>query len=235
MTTENTLISVIVPIHNGAQWIDACFHSILKQTALNNPNLRLEVCICNDSSADNTLKLLKNWESDFQEQGVVFKIFNNTNGTPGGVGYSKNKAVSLSTGEFLCFQDVDDIMLPNRIQKQYEAIRNCTDITIVGSQFERNPDGSTIRFTKWANSLTQDQLNLQVFTSHGPTVIMPTWFLHKNTFDRIGGFVENEKGTPEDLIFFYKHLDFGGKIFRVDECLLIYTFHTGQTTFSIHK
>lgn len=76
--------SVIVPIHNGAQWIDACFHSILKQTALNNPNLRLEVCICNDSSADNTLKLLKNWESDFQEQGVVFKIFNNTNGTPGG-------------------------------------------------------------------------------------------------------------------------------------------------------
>lgn len=51
---------------------------------------------------------------------------------------------------------------------------------------------------------------------------------------RIGGF-KTGKGIPEDLIFFYKHLDLDGRIVRVDECLLIYSYHLEQTTFSIDK
>lgn len=39
-------------------------------------------------------------------------------------------------------------------------------------------------------------------------------------------FSENGRGTPEDLIFFYHHLDVGGKILRVDEDLLMYRYHT---------
>ncbi|KAJ8954088.1 hypothetical protein NQ318_004393 [Aromia moschata] len=52
---------------------------------------------------------------------------------------------------------------------------------------------------------------------------------------RVGGFFESKHGTPEDLVFFNKHLDFGGKIYRVDECLLIYTFHSNQATLSVHE
>ena len=33
---------------------------------------------------------------------------------------------------------------------------------IVGSQFVRDPPGSTERFTKWANEMTQEQLITQV-------------------------------------------------------------------------
>ncbi|CAG9818491.1 unnamed protein product [Phaedon cochleariae] len=64
---------------------------------------------------------------------------------------------------------------------------------------------------------------------------MPTWFMHKSIFKKVGGFVESDKGTPEDLIFFNKHLDLGGKICRVEDFLLVYSFHADQTTFSIHK
>lgn len=53
-------------------------------------------------------------------------------------------------------------------------------------------------------------------------------------FCRVGGF-ETGRGIPEDLIFFYKHLDLGGKILRLDDCLLIYTYHFEQTTFSVQK
>lgn len=52
---------------------------------------------------------------------------------------------------------------------------------------------------------------------------------------RVGAFCEDGKGTPEDLIFFYKHLDFGGRILRVDEVLLNYAYHENATTFSISK
>ncbi|VEN35678.1 unnamed protein product [Callosobruchus maculatus] len=106
---------------------------------------------------------------------------------------------------------------------------------IVGCKFRREPENSTLRYTKWANSLSPKQLELQVFTSHGPTVIMPTWFCERQVFNRVGGFFESKKGTPEDLVFFYKHLDLGGKILRVDDVLLIYTYHPNQTSFSIHE
>jgi hypothetical protein len=52
---------------------------------------------------------------------------------------------------------------------------------------------------------------------------------------RVGGFSEEGKGTPEDLIFFYSHLDKGGELCRVPECLLIYRYHQNATTFSIHE
>jgi len=83
--------------------------------------------------------------------------------------------------------------------------------------------------------LTPQQLNVQVYTSHGPTVIMPTWFCSRKVFERVGGFDESGRGTPEDLIFFYRHLDLGGTVRRVDEVLLVYRYHPQQTTFSVNE
>lgn len=226
------LISIIIPIYNGSPWIKRCFENILKQTAIG--ILNLEICICDDCSTDETPRLLNDWASTFKNFGVPFKVFRNEESTKG-VGFSKNQAVKLSQGDFLCFQDIDDVMLPDRIMKQYERALEESFDTIVGCQFKRDPENSTARYTKWANSLTQEQLNLQVFTSHGPTVIMPTWFCHRNVYKRVGGFFESKKGCPEDLVFFNKHLDLQGKIGRVDEVLLIYTFHPNQTTFSIDE
>ncbi|KAG7154619.1 UDP-GlcNAc:betaGal beta-1-3-N-acetylglucosaminyltransferase-like protein 1-like [Homarus americanus] len=101
--------------------------------------------------------------------------------------------------------------------------------------FSRDPPDSTVRYTKWANGLTAEQLTLQIYTSHGPTVIMPTWFIHHTVFERVGGFSDAGAGTPEDLIFFFTHLKRGGRVVRHDEELLIYRYHPQATTFSIHE
>lgn len=52
---------------------------------------------------------------------------------------------------------------------------------------------------------------------------------------RVGGFDETGKGTPEDLIFFFRHLDLNGRVHRVDEVLLVYRYHPLQTTFSVDE
>lgn len=57
--------------------------------------------------------------------------------------------------------------------------------------------------------------------------------MHRDVFDRVQGFSENGAGTPEDLIFFYKHLNLGGQLHRVDLPLLEYTYHPEATSFSI--
>ncbi|KAF0037692.1 hypothetical protein F2P81_010566 [Scophthalmus maximus] len=72
-----------------------------------------------------------------------------------------------------------------------------------------------------------------VFTSHGPTVVMPTWFCSKNWFLKVGPFDEGGKGVPEDLLFFYQSLRRGGGLSRVDQCLLVYRYHEKAATHSV--
>ena len=57
---------------------------------------------------------------------------------------------------------------------------------------------------------------LQIYTSHGPTLIAPTWFMSRKLYDAVGGFDESRAfGYPEDLKFFYDALKLGVKLIRV--------------------
>ncbi|XP_041501755.1 UDP-GlcNAc:betaGal beta-1,3-N-acetylglucosaminyltransferase-like protein 1 isoform X4 [Microtus oregoni] len=123
-------------------------------------------------------------------------------------------------------------MMPQRVRLQYEAaVQHPT--SIIGCQVRRDPPDSTERYTRWINQLTSDQLLTQVFTSHGPTVIMPTWFCSRAWFSHVGLFDEGGQGVPEDLLFFYEHLRKGGGVFRVDHNLLLYRYHPYAATHSV--
>ncbi|CAF1215247.1 unnamed protein product [Adineta ricciae] len=120
---------------------------------------------------------------------IELSIYND--GSAASVGYAKNRAVQHSSGRLLCFQDADDLMCPNRIQEQYRiAVKQTDNAFLIGSKYERIPEGSTDRYTQWANNLTEEQLCTQIYLAHGPTLIMPTWFCARSWFDRLGGFDE---------------------------------------------
>ncbi|XP_049872208.1 UDP-GlcNAc:betaGal beta-1,3-N-acetylglucosaminyltransferase-like protein 1 [Pectinophora gossypiella] len=226
-----TDISIIIPIYNGEKWINNCMNSIAGQTILEH-QIKIEIVVYNDGSNDGTEKLLSKWAEYFSERGVSFIITGNT--TCKGVGAAKNGAVKRSSGNFLCFQDIDDTMRCDRIYLQYNTAQN-NHKALIGSKILRHPAESTPRLVRWANNLSTEQLTLQIYTSNGPTILMPTWFCHRSVYDRVGGFVETGCGTPEDLIFFYAHLDAGGDVFRVNEELVIYTYHEGAATFSVSR
>lgn len=224
-------ISIIIPVYNGERWIDRCMKSIAAQTALNT-EIKFEIIVYNDGSNDETCDLLLKWCKYFIKYGINL-IITGSNYSKG-VGAAKNGAVKSSSGEYLCFQDIDDVMHPERLILQWNAAKKKENV-LVGSRINREPYGSTPRLVKWANNLTADQLKIQIYTSNGPTLLMPTWFCHRSVYDKVGGFVESGPGTPEDLIFFYTHIDLGGDLFRVDKELVIYTYHEGATTFSVTR
>jgi len=280
-------VSVIVPIYNGENWIDECFRAILSSdltidsdddndghacshmqlapppTKRSARRLTVEVSVFNDASTDGTVTLLKSWQTKFAASGIGFILGGADSQTspaslaPGGVGRAKNSAVKQSRGKFLCFQDVDDVMKPDRIRKQFMTATHIENESsessspalsssssssslirhfILGSRFERNPPNSTRRFTDWANNLTPFQLATQIYTANGPTVIMPTWFLSRAAFDNVeGGFLETGKGCPEDYVFFLEHVRRGGRVYRCDEILLTYRYHEGCETFSVDE
>ena len=223
-------VVVIIPLHNAAQWLDDCLESVRQQ----NFSGSIQVSIFDDSSTDDSYDIAIHWKRLLDACGIDVLIGRSEKASPSGVGFSKNRAIEQSYGEYLCFLDADDVMTPLRISKQYNVARHNPN-AIVGSRFIRDPPGSTERYTNWANNLISEQLYHQMYTSNGPTVIMPTWFCSRSVFDNVGGFAESGSGTPEDLIFFYRHLSSGGQVIRVDDVLVTYRYHLTSVTFSISE
>ncbi|RMB92185.1 hypothetical protein DUI87_31296 [Hirundo rustica rustica] len=226
-------VSIIVPVHNSECWLDECLKSVWEQDFKGT----MELSIFNDASKDGSAEIIEKWKIKLEEIGVSVIVGNNDSSQPRGVGFAKNQAVIQSSGTYLCFLD-----------------------SIIGCQVRREPVDSTERYTRWINNLTQEQLLTQegdtylcicgllnivvvhvtwfdwavrVFTSHGPTVIMPTWFCSREWFFHVGRFDEGGKGVPEDLLFFYEHLWKGGGVFRVNRCLLLYRYHPQAATHSV--
>ncbi|CAG0885265.1 unnamed protein product [Darwinula stevensoni] len=221
-------VSVILPMRNAAEWLPECLKGLLDQS-YQDP---FEISIFDDNSTDNSLHLVESFREQFAARQITLKVTQIKGGGPLGCGFAKNSAIKASSGEYLCFQDADDISHPNRIELQLQAAMGIPNV-LVGSRFFRIPEDSTRRYTSWANRLTPQQLYTQIYTANGPTLIMPTWFCHRSLL-QCGGFDETP-GVPEDLILFYRHLNRGGSLKRVDEVLVTYRYHSQATTHSIQQ
>ncbi|XP_032175590.1 UDP-GlcNAc:betaGal beta-1,3-N-acetylglucosaminyltransferase-like protein 1 isoform X9 [Mustela erminea] len=221
-------VSVILPVHNAEPWLDECLRSVLQQDFQGS----MELSVFNDASQDRSAAVIERWKGRLEDAGIPVVIGGHDAPAPRGVGYSKNQAIAQSSGSYLCFLDSDDVMMPQRVRLQLEAAAQ-HPTSIIGCRVRREPPNSTERYTRWINQLTPDQLLTQVFTSHGPTVIMPTWFCSRAWFFHVGPFDEGGQGVPEDLLFFYDHLRKGGGVVRVDQSLLLYRYLPDAATHSV--
>uniref|UniRef100_A0A915IQL4 Glycosyltransferase 2-like domain-containing protein n=1 Tax=Romanomermis culicivorax TaxID=13658 RepID=A0A915IQL4_ROMCU len=226
--------SVIIPCRNAVLFLDECLQSILDQTCLG--QMKVEISLFDDSSDDGSFDLAYSYRKLCSNRGVVLTINRQSSNKPSGVANAKNSAVKNSSGQFLCFLDADDYCDVDRIRRQYELAINVEELSLIGSKFKRLPDNSTKRYTKWANNLTNLQLYTQIYTSNGPTLIAPTWFCSRRLYDVIGGFSDNGRtGFPEDLDFFYKALRKGACLYKVDDSLVTYRYHSDCASFSVSE
>ena len=91
-----TLISVIVPCYNQAQYLDECLQSVLDQTYTD-----WECIIVNDGSPDNTEEVAKKWV----EKDPRFKYLYKENG---GLSSARNAGIEIAEGEWILPLDADD-------------------------------------------------------------------------------------------------------------------------------
>lgn len=93
---NQTLISVIVPCYNQAQYLDECLQSVLDQTYQN-----WECIIVNDGSPDNTEEIALQWT----KKDSRFKYLNKENG---GLSSARNAGINIAKGEWILPLDSDD-------------------------------------------------------------------------------------------------------------------------------
>lgn len=122
MENREPLISVIVPVYNGQDYLADCIDSIEKQTYGN-----LEVIIINDGSTDRTAEVCDKLQTVYDNVHVL-------NLDDEGVSAARNAGIEMSKGEFVTFVDADDRVRPEMIKILYDCMIG-TQSDVAGCDF----------------------------------------------------------------------------------------------------
>jgi glycosyltransferase involved in cell wall biosynthesis len=109
---QEPLVSILIPAYNAASWIGETLRSALAQTWQ-----RKEIIVVDDGSTDDTLQVAKRFESE------VVKVVSQPNA---GAAAARNRAYSLSAGDYIQWLDADDLLAPQKIARQLALARSLT-------------------------------------------------------------------------------------------------------------
>ena len=120
-------VSVLMPVYNVEEgYLKEAINSILNQTFSD-----FELIIVDDGSKNDIEPVIKSFNDK--------RIFLYKNEQNFGVSKTRNKLFELSKGEYVAFQDADDISDNKRLQKQVDFLDKNPDVSIVGSYLECFP------------------------------------------------------------------------------------------------
>lgn len=114
-------ISIIIPLYNAEDYIVRCLDSIKNQSYKN-----FELIVINDKSKDRSWDVLTSYV--LSNQSVDFKIINNEVNL--GLSKTRNKGITLATGDYILFMDNDDTLVDD-FSLQYFIDKTVNDPDIV--------------------------------------------------------------------------------------------------------
>ena len=101
------LVSILIPAYNAEEWVGAAIASALGQTWR-----QKEIIVVDDGSTDETLAVVRQFESN--EVRVVTQPNQ-------GAAAARNRAFSLSRGDYIQWLDADDLLSPDKVAHQMQA------------------------------------------------------------------------------------------------------------------
>jgi glycosyltransferase involved in cell wall biosynthesis len=127
-------VSVVVPTYNGASFISEALSSVLAQT-----HLPAEIVVIDDHSNDGTSSIV---EAISQNAPVPIRCIRLPKNS-GGPGRPLNLGVESASNEIVVVLEHDDVMRPQRIEKQLAALRAYPECSMVTGRFSLcgNSDG----------------------------------------------------------------------------------------------
>ena len=198
-------VSIILPVYNAKEYIKDCIDSILAQTYQN-----FELIIGDDASTDNSIDICKQYDNPKIR---IIKCEHNYIRTC-------NTLLKFCNGDYIARMDADDIMLPNRIQKQVEILEKDKSLSLCCSN--RLIIGTDERRDMWVENYVDDfilRLFCGNFIPHS-TVMIRTSFLRN-----LGIKYKSEYPYAEDYKMWSDIAMNGGTIYAIKEPLIKYRIH----------
>jgi glycosyltransferase involved in cell wall biosynthesis len=119
--TDNSLISVIIPVYNVERYLRECVDSVINQTYKN-----LEIILVDDGSTDNCPQICDEYAAKDPRVKVIHKA-------NGGLGPARNSGLDVMTGDYIGFADSDDFLAPEMYEILLDNLETAgADISVCG-------------------------------------------------------------------------------------------------------
>lgn len=136
------LVSLITPCYNGENYILPYIQDLLSQTYSN-----VEYIFVNDGSIDRTEEIIHSYQKQFEDKGWKFIYIKKENGCAAS---AINAGLKVFSGDYLCWIDSDDIILPTYMEEMTGYLNQNPDKGFVYPWVEhiREEDGKSILIQK---------------------------------------------------------------------------------------
>ncbi|MDO4647703.1 MAG: glycosyltransferase family 2 protein [Eubacteriales bacterium] len=220
---KQPLVSVIMPVYNGHEYLSQCLESVMNQTLRD-----IEIICVDDGSADDSVEILKK----HAEKDARIKVIEQANG---GAGAARNNGLRHATGKYLSFLDSDDFFEPTMLEHAVNQIqKDAADFVVFRCDQYMN---DTKKFKKVNYSLKADTLpNYTPFSFRNITDNVFKSFVgwawdkvYDADFVRRNLLTFQEQRTSNDLLFVFSALVLAKKITWLDEVLAHQRRNNGES------
>jgi glycosyltransferase involved in cell wall biosynthesis len=200
MTEQQPLVSVIIPVYNGARHLRGALESVFAQTYR-----PFEVIVVDDGSVD--------------DSGIIAQSFPDVryiHQPNQGVAAARNNGIDVARGEFFAFLDQDDLWTPEKLKLQIDYLLSHPDLgyTLTQQQFFLDKPGGPL--PSWFRK--------ELFDSVHTGWVLGTLVVRRTTFEQVGNF-ETGYSAANDSDWFFRAKAAGIPMAVLPELLLLKRIH----------
>jgi glycosyltransferase involved in cell wall biosynthesis len=203
--------SIIMPVYNtNAAFLDEAIKSVLNQVYTN-----WELCIADDASTSlETRNVLKEYESN-----AKIKIhYSNVNEH---ISLCSNKALTLATGEFVCFLDHDDLLAPHALFENAKLLNLNREAEIIYSDEDKINEHAKYEQPYFKPDWCPDSFLARNYLGHFVCI-------KSAIVKQIGGFRKGFEGA-QDYDLWLRATEQTQKIFHIADVLYHWRMHSAST------
>ena len=204
------LVSIVIPVYNGAKYIKTAIDSILDQDY---PNI--ELIVLDDGSEDNTLEIIKKYTNNF-----YWETHSNM-----GQANTLNKGWQISKGDILSYLSADDFLIPNAVSTSIKYLQSNPNIVLTYCDFDLiDPQSKIIRRVNPPDFNYYD-MAVKIVCPPGPGV-----FFHRKAFEAAGPWNSDLKQMPD--WDYWLRLGLVGNFLHISEPLAAFRVHNESLSFA---
>ena len=210
---SNPLISIVICCHNRHDLVLETLKTVFEQKY--EP---VEIVVYDDGSTDGTSELL-------QQYGNKIKY---KRGKQVGIAAARNRACQLASGEYIAFQDDDDLMPPDRVVNQFAALQKFPEAVFATGDFMIIDHKGKLTGERHLPGSPDDYAEPKLIGNSYKAVLWPevpvcphTSLFRKIDGEKAGWFDENFKYSASDKDF-YARLALLGPIIYMREVSSFY-------------
>lgn len=212
---EAGLVSVVIPCYNHAPYVEACLASVREQQYP-----AMEMLVFDDGSRDGSSDIIAPLAARY---GFYFRAQTNQ-----GLSRTLNDALAMARGEFVAPFASDDVMYPDRLQKQVQFLQSHPDVGIVSGQVMRiDEHGNEYRKQDERPARTRFLTFDDIFLGRSGRLAATGMLYRRKAIDEVGGFRDDI--AVEDLYMQLRIAHAGWRLADTPDVVARYRVHSSNT------